>query len=322
MTIVEREEFNRNLCLNMQLRKEFLFQEKLDKIMKKSLLLEAIESDPDLIKAEILALKDIGTYQQRVQEKNGCKVNNNFEVETEVDLRKKIAKAEVEMVLSGIDDISEVWVRNFEESQSSIRHDVSAQRIVEYVKKSDPTNETIIQMPSLRHRLTTKIGYQVAAAVLVLSFLLFKSLTPSYSGDAVYQRYYEPLEANSFTLRGNSENANVKLQEGVNFYLSKDYSKAELAFNDLQKINQNLPEALLFAGLNQMEKNNFVAAITLFSDLLSAEDQFIPEAQWYLGLCYIKTGDNLKALSLMETLAETEGLYKKKAQLILKNLKR
>lgn len=136
MTIVEREEFNRNLCLNMQLRKEFHFQDKLDKIMKKSLMLEAIESDPDLIKAEILALNDISVYLNKGQQKCGTNEVSAFDIETEVNLRKKIAKAEVEMVLSGIDDISEVWVRNFEEKQHAIRHDVSAQKIVDYVKKT------------------------------------------------------------------------------------------------------------------------------------------------------------------------------------------
>lgn len=85
-------------------------------------------------------------------------------------------------------------------------------------------------------------------------------------------------------------------------------------------MNTNLPEMLLFSGLNQMGLGNIPAAITLFSDLLSSKDQFVPEAQWYLGLCYLKTGDNLKARSLMETMSETEGIYKKKAQLILKNL--
>ena len=87
-------------------------------------------------------------------------------------------------------------------------------------------------------------------------------------------------------------------------------------------MNENLPEVLLFSGLNQMGQGNFPEAIKVFTNLLSAEDEFVPEAQWYLGLCYIKTGENLKARSLMETLSETEGIYKKKAQLILKNLNR
>jgi tetratricopeptide (TPR) repeat protein len=163
---------------------------------------------------------------------------------------------------------------------------------------------------------------QVAAAVLVLSLLLFKTLIPGYSGDSVYTRNYEPLEANSFQLRGNSQSDNGKLQEGVDFYLSKDFGKAELAFNDLRKMNKNLPEVLLFSGLNQMEQNNFPAAINYFNELLSGEVQFVPETQWYLGLCYLKTGDLQKARSLMTVVSETEGIYKKKALLILKTLNR
>ena len=322
MTIAEREEVNRNLNLNMQFRKEFIFQEKLDKIMKKSLMLEAIESDPYLIKAEILARKDIDNYLHKAGERGLKKDNTIFEVETEVELRKKIAKAEVEMVLSGIDEISEEWVGNFEESKPAIRHDLASQRIIAYVKKSEPFSETVIQLPSLRHRISRKIVFRLAAAVFVLSLLLFRALSTSYSGNSVYQKFYEPLEASSFSLRGNSHEVPGKLQEGVDFYLSKDYGKADMKFNELYKMNENSPEVLLFSGLSKMGQGNFPAAINLLTNLLSAEDQFVPEAQWYLGLCYIKTGENLKARSLMGSLCETEGMYKKKAQIILNNLNR
>jgi len=321
MNKTEREEFKRNLNINENLRKEYVFQCKIDKIMKQSLLLEAIENDPELIKAEILALKDIDNYRRSNVENSIKREFSIVEVDTEVELRKKIAKAEVEMILSGIDDVSEEWVKTFEQKKPS-QNDVAAQRIIEFVKQSDPFNEKVIQMPVLRRRLTRKIGYQVAAAVLILSLLLIRPLAPSFMSSSVYDQYYEPLEANSYRLRGNSNEITGKLQDGVDYYLSKDYTHAELAFKELRKMNDNLPEVLLFSGLNQMGQGKFPEAITIFTDLLNAEEQFVPEAQWYLGLCYIKTGENVKALSIMETLSETEGIYKKKAQLILENLKR
>ncbi len=322
MTIAEREEFNRIFSTNIHLRKEFIFQENLDKVMKKNLLLEAIENDPDLIKAEILALKDIDNYLNKSGLKMNPKAFDILEVETEVELRKRIAKAEVEMVLSGIDDISEVWVKDFERRKPTIQVEKDAQRIFEYVKKSAPFNETVTQMPSIGQRITRKIVFQAAAAVFILSLLLFKSLTPTWSGDSVYQHNYVPLEANSFHLRGSAQEVNGKLQTGVDYYLAKDFGKAELAFSELRKTSKNLPEVLLFSGLNQMEQNNFPAAITFFNNLLASEDQFVPETQWYLGLCYIKTGDTAKARSLMTTVSETEGIYKNKALDILKGLNR
>lgn len=327
MTNAESEEFLRNLSLNEPMRKEFEFQEKIDELMKQSLLLEAIESDPYLIKAEILARKDIATYLNKppISEDGVRKAKKDFNLydeEPEVESQKKIAHAEVEMALSGIDDISEVWVRNFEEKKSAMVDDITANRITEYVKKSDPFNETIIQMPSALQRINRKIVFMVAAAMLVFSLLLFKALTPSFNGNSIYKEYYEPLESNSYRLRGNSNEAAGKLQEGVDYYLSKNYTKAELVFNELRKMDTNLPEVLLFSGLNNMGQGNFAAAISTFKELLSADDQYVPEAQWYLGLCYIKAGENQKAHSLMEILSRTEGIYKKKAQLILENFNR
>ena len=288
--------------------------------MKESLSLEGFESDPNLIKAEILAQKDIDNYMSRSGIKNQAKPF--MDIETEVEIRKRIAKAEVEMVLSGIDDISETWVKDFEKRKSELLTGQAAKQIREYVASSNPFVEPAVQTPAASRTLSRRFVFQLAAAVFVLSLLLFKVLTPSFSGDSLYKQYYEPLEANSFQLRGNMQDANTKLQEGVDCYLSKDYGRAELAFSNLRSMNKNLPEVLLFSGLNQIGLNNYPAAITSFSDLIAHQDQFIPEAQWYLGLCYLKTGELSKARTLLATLSETEGIYKEKAQVILKNLNR
>ena len=113
--------------------------------MKKRLSLESIESDPDLIKAEILAQQDIDKYLNKTGIQNPKRSIDNFEVETEVEIRKRIAKAEVDMVLSGVDDISEKWVKDFEKRKSALRSDKGAQQIVEYVRKSEPYKGKIIQ---------------------------------------------------------------------------------------------------------------------------------------------------------------------------------
>jgi len=320
MTIPEREEFNRNFFLSEELRKEFLFQEKLGKVMKKNLFLEGIESDPNLIKAEILALQDIDNYLNNSNMKNIRMENKTINIETEVEIRKKIAKAEVEMVLSGIDDLAEEWVRDFELRKPAIQGNVSAQHIFDYISKNGISLESDIQIPAVSRHISRKIIFQAAAAVFILSLLLFKALTPGFSGDSVYKNYYEPLESNSFQFRGSAQEVSSKLQEGVDYYLSKDYNKAELAFNNLRKIDSELPELLLYSGLNHMGKNNFKAAIPYFSYLLILKNKFVPEAQWYLGLCYFKTGDLSNARLLMATVSESEGIYKNKAFKILKSL--
>ena len=320
MSIAERKEFNRDFFLNNDLRKEYVFQEKLDKVMKESLFLEGFENDSNLIKAEILAQKDIENYMNKSRIKNHKTSINHFEVETEVEIRKRIAKAEVEMVLSGIDDLSEMWVKDFERRKPELHYDLAARKIVEYVNSSELLRETTEQQPAAVYRITRKVVIQLVAAVFILSLLLFKALIPGYSGDSAYKHYYEPLEANSFQLRGSTQDANTKLQEGVDYYLSKNYTKAEPVFTNLRKINKNIPEVLLFSGLNEMGLNNYPAAISTFNELLAREDQFVPEAQWYLGLCYLKTGEESKARTLLASLSETEGIYMKKAQAVLKRL--
>ena len=326
MTNDEQEEFKRNLNLNESLRKEFEFQEKIDEIMKISLLLEAMVADPELPEYELIACKDIALYKPKEGEKkigiNGKKDHRVIELETDVELQKKIAKAEVEIAMHGIDEISEVWVKNFDEKKPSIEEVITAQRILAYVNESDPFGKDAVLIPSVRRRIKIKTIFMAVAAIFVFSLLLYKSLAPSYTNDSLYSQYYEPLEANSFLFRGSSNEVSDKLQSGVDYYMSKNYTKAELIFDELLKRKESLSEVRLYSGLNQMGKGNFANAINLFTELISADDQYVPEAQWYLGLCYIRTGQNVEAHSLFEIMSETEGIYKKKAQLILKNLNR
>lgn len=321
MNKAEREDFKRNLVLNEQLRKEYSFQEKLDNILKNSMLLDAIENDPDLIKADILAQRDIDVFMG-LNKSTTLERKGNLDLEVEVEMRNKIAKAEVEMFLSGVDVLSEVWVKNFDFNRKSIKEDVVAQNIVNYINKSLTQNQPVISLPIFTHSLTRRIGYSVAAAVLFLSLLTVKSLTSTYTSGNIYDKYYEPLEANAYRLRGNAQDGQEKLQEGIDLYVSKDYAKAEMAFGQIENIKENQSEILLYSGLNKMQQGNYSGAIGLFEELLSKQDLFIPEVQWYLGLCYLKTGDKLKALPLMESLSHTEGLYKNKAYLILKDLRR
>ena len=321
MNKAEREDFKRNLVLNEQLRKEYSFQEKLDNILKNSMLLDSIENDPELIMADILAQRDIdvfmGLNKSRTIEKKA-----NLAIEVEVEMRNKIAKAEVEMFLSGVDIISEVWVKNFNFNKESLLENVTAQKIVDYINKSLTLDQPIISMPTFTHQMTRRIGYSVAAAVLFLSLLTVKSLTTTFTGGNIYDKYYEPLEANTYRMRGSSQDGQDKFQEGIDYYVSKDYAMAEMAFAQLKNVKDNRSEIQLYSGLNKMQQGDYSGAIGLFEDLLSKQDLFIPEAQWYLGLCYLKTGDKLKALTLMESLSHTEGLYKSKAYLILKDLHR
>ena len=136
----------------------------------------------------------------------------------------------------------------------------------------------------------------------------------------LYSINYKPLTEVSFAYRGEPVNNKVReFQTAIDFYLSGDYIKADEIFNkELQ--HDTSPELLLYSGLNKMAKNDFYVAIQLFNKLLYSSDIYTIEAQWYLALCYIKTNQKEKAKNIMGVLSKTEGIYKKNAGIILKNL--
>jgi len=161
-----------------------------------------------------------------------------------------------------------------------------------------------------------KIILNITVAIF-LFFSIFKVLDPSEKID-LYQQNYKPLLNTSFIYRS-SVNKHQDFQTAIDFYLSGNYDKADVIFNK-QLEHNTTPELLLYSGLNKMAKNNFNLAIDLFNKLLYISDNYTIETQWYLALCYIKIGQKEKAKNIIEVLSVTDGIYKKKAQNILKNL--
>ena len=325
MNKAEREEFKRNLFLNEKLRKEYSFQEELDNVMKNSLLLESIESDPDLIKADILAKNDINNFlKNKKSTQKNIIAPHAIGIEDEVELRKKIARAEIEMFVSGIDVITDAWVKNYNYDKKILNMFPENQEIYNYIKQSLDTSVTPVRhIRGIFSPISLRVGVS-AAAVLLFSVILIKSLSFSIADNSQYTKFYEPLDGNSYHMRGsNSINDNdKKLQEGIDYYLTGKYNTAENVLNQIPVNTVENPEVLLYKGLTKMELNKNAEAIDLFSSLINLNDQFVPEAQWYLGLTLLKTGETDRAKQLFNVLSKTEGIYKKKSYDILSNLNR
>lgn len=198
--------------------------------------------------------------------------------------------------------------------------------ILEYFQKTDTTINFIdiveyfnsIDEKEKKHVSIIKNLSFVLITSLIFIFLIFKFTPNNDRYEILYEKNYTPLKDTSFNFRG----INTKKQHhlAIDYYLSDNYDKADAIFNEAHDLT---PELLLFSGLNNMAKKNFSLAIDIFNKLLynnSNSNSYTVEAQWYLALCYIKTKQIDKAKNLMIILSQTDGIYKKKAEIILKNL--
>jgi len=180
--------------------------------------------------------------------------------------------------------------------------------IVNYFNSLDTEEPTIFKLSVKKVAITLVVSF-------MFLFFIFKVLTP-YEKSDLYEKNYKPLLDTSFTYRGSVDSKNIEFHNAVDLYLSGNYDKAEELFNTQTTVT---PELLLYSGLNKMAKNKFYCAIKLFNRLYTS-DEYTIETQWYLALCYIKINQKEKAKDIMKVLSKTEGIYKKKAEIILKNL--
>ena len=162
-------------------------------------------------------------------------------------------------------------------------------------------------------------AFGAAIGIFIITMLLFKSLSPTYSESDLFNRFYEPLTDNSFQLRGSEQEKEHLFSEGVNEYLAGNYESADLKFDQLITSGVEKPEVLLYAGLTKTAIEDYVDAIVTLNNLLQNSDQYSPEAKWYLGLCYLKTGNTVKTKAILEDLI-AQKMYTKKAQALLRNL--
>jgi TolA-binding protein len=323
LTDLEREHFELELQFNHQLQLEYNLQLKLDKFMKTSVLLEETEADPELGFADAQSKNDIEQYLGSLQKNSKNSSNRNINIEEY--LKEKLQKAEIEMAVKGIDNVTGNWVKEWETKKKKAVNSPENIGIEAFITESMKQNN----LPPARKKIIfgkwsvkqISAAFGAIAAIFIISLLIFNSLEPSLTESELFDKYYEPLTDNSFKIRGSDQEINKDFSKAVDFYLSSNYIEADSKFGQIREMGISSSELLLYSGLTKTATGDYPAAIQLFNSLLNDSDQFSPEAKWYLGLCYLKTGEPEKAKALMEDLIG-QGFYLKKATIILKNLDR
>jgi hypothetical protein len=83
------------------------------------------------------------------------------------------------------------------------------------------------------------------------------------------------------------------------------------------------PEKLFYAGIHNMEQENFHEAARLFELLLHNPDNlYASDGEWFLSLCYLKQDEMNKAILLLEKITAANNIHTRDAADILKRLPR
>ncbi len=163
----------------------------------------------------------------------------------------------------------------------------------------------------------------VAAAVVVFAIgLSFVFRFQGGGGNDPYSRYYAPPPAMT-AFRTEASAGDWKFREGLNYFSRAEYDKALECFLQITGTGVVNPPAEFYAGASYQGLSGYRQAVVHFDRVLDHRDNlFVEQSQWYKSLCHIAMGGKGEAVALLEAIAAEKGYYSRKADVLLRKLRR
>lgn len=198
-----------------------------------------------------------------------------------------------------------------------------ARRVVDEFYNSSRELSQESRPQKLKSRKVRRVLYPIiGVAAIIIGLVIYKISFLEPLNERLYNRNYRPLEASSFVYRGEQDQFELLLKEGVSFYLQGSNLESNVLFKELFQGYPDYPEVSLYYGLSSMAIEEYEGAIKLFELHIENNVKYTTEAKWYLGLCHIKLDNFAKARFYFEDLSQIGGYYGKKSLEILKRIDR
>lgn len=142
------------------------------------------------------------------------------------------------------------------------------------------------------------------AAILGLGiFFLPQLFNESIAPEGLYASYYEPypMALNQRSADGSQET--ISLNEAVKNYTQKDYGKASIQFEELNKLEPD-DVYLLYKANAEQAQGNLNEALNIYEGIIAnGNEKYIQQAQWFKSLILINKGDLEEVKSFINSLS-------------------
>lgn len=174
--------------------------------------------------------------------------------------------------------------------------------------------------------ISRNLRYWAAAAVFILLALtavwIIQLGTPD--SEALYTQYYQPYP-NVFepTLRGESDTLSL-YEQAFAAYDQNNYTDAVQHFEELlqkDELDGGIEKDILlfYIGNSYLALDKPTEAVENLTTV-SKNSLLGEQAQWYLALAYLKSEQLEEAEKMLEELTNTSGVYREKAETLLKEI--
>jgi tetratricopeptide (TPR) repeat protein len=163
----------------------------------------------------------------------------------------------------------------------------------------------------------------VASILLLLAvaaWLLLSHGIPR-SNDQLFARYYEPYKSLASVRSGDQVVDNL-LTNALQNYEKGDFIAALSLFEQVLVADSKDATSRFYQGISFLETQKYQNAGNSFHSVINHRDNlFIEQAQWYLGLCYLRTDESEKARDQFNRIVDSKGHYSKNAKKILRAMR-
>lgn len=189
---------------------------------------------------------------------------------------------------------------------------------METVAETGTKTSKIDEIPSKNKVRNLNFRRFTAIAASLLLFVLLRQFIPMMNAPnstQLFSENYEPYRM-VLTERSNIELQNdndLKINEAVNLYQSKQYPKAALAFEELHSNNPSNEAFQLYAAISNISSQQSEKAIQQLEKLIkNAGPLYIQQTRWYLAMAYLQADRQEKAKTVFDEIKEGDWKFKEK----------
>lgn len=118
----------------------------------------------------------------------------------------------------------------------------------------------------------------------------------------------EPPRYSASVLRGATDEATLRFQDGMSAYTARNYAVAVQKLHDAAVLDPSRPDIAFFLGASKLLSGDATGAVgELRQTIAMGDTPFLEEAHFYLAKAYLKQGDAESAHAQLETVKAMHG---------------
>jgi tetratricopeptide (TPR) repeat protein len=319
----ERFDFKEKLKSDRKFFEEFVFQKKLEDLLKFMYAKKMFENPVDeKLQAKIDLMYENWTKDKNSEEQLRTKklIDKLIDDHEKAQIEKEAEILEIESGFEDIDkEIDEMIKFSNQENIDSDTKLLITDILDEIDNEKTSVNPELKTIEITKKRKSNYYFYAIAAIGLILltitTILVFKAKP---DGRKLFAEYYKNTVISD--INRDTTQVSILQNEAANYFLNQDYENASEIYNELIILQPEENSNYFSLAVCNIEQKNFEQTEKILIEYREKFPNTFVKATWYLGLCYLYLENYEKAIAEFEKIKNTD-TYKELPEEIIRKIK-